>query len=68
MKWAMIQKSPPINELSTQQIKAKTKRTSQGIAIRGHTETEGNLHQLLITWASDNAGLKCWLQENKYVT
>ena len=38
------------------------------MTIRGHTETEGNLHQLLMTWASDDADLKCWLQENKYMS
>ena len=38
------------------------------MAIRGHTETEGNLHQLLMTWASHDADLKCWLQEIKYIS
>ena len=38
------------------------------MVIRGHTETEGNLYQLLMIWASDDADLKCWLQENKYMS
>ena len=36
------------------------------MAIRGHTETEGNLHQLLRGY--DDADLKCWLQEIKYMS
>ena len=38
------------------------------MAIRDHTETEGNLCQLPIIGASDEAGLKCWLQENKHMS
>ena len=83
MKWTMIKNTPPINEqLSTQHKRLQQSRRNafikqlsalkyllrQGMAIRGHTKTEGNLHQLLMTWASDDADLKCWLQENKYMS
>ncbi len=38
------------------------------MAVRGHTEIEGNLQQLLIMWANDNNDLKNWLLENKYLS
>ena len=41
----------------------------QGLAIRGHTELEGNLKQLLIMWSgSSNSERKTWLRENKYMS
>ena len=41
----------------------------QGLAIRGHTELEGNLRQLLMMWAgASNSDLKTWLRENKYMS
>jgi len=37
----------------------------QGMAIRGHTEIEGNLHQLLKVWANDNGDIeKVWENDN----
>ena len=39
-----------------------------GMAIRNHCEVEGNLHQLLLAWASDDDDLKCWSREKKYMS
>ena len=41
----------------------------QGLAVRGHIEVEGNLHQLLVTWSGDhNPHLAEWLKEKKYLS
>ena len=40
--------------------------TLQGIAIRGHTESEGNLHQLMQAWGLENDMLSTYLKENRY--
>lgn len=41
----------------------------QGLAVRGHTELEGNLRQLLIMWDSNGShDLQVWLKENKYMS
>ena len=40
----------------------------QGIALRGHSDMEGNLMQLLLAWAKDCAELKKWVQERKYLS
>ena len=40
----------------------------QGIAIRGHTEAEGNLQQLLNAWTFDDSNMKSWLEANKYLS
>ena len=40
----------------------------QGIAPRGHSEEEGNLRQLLTTWSRDNAVIKSWIEERKYMS
>ena len=31
--------------------------------LRGHSETEGNLVQLLVAWAKECSALKAWLQD-----
>ena len=38
--------------------------TRQGIAIRGHTESEGNLQQRLLMQSSSNEVVKKWLKAN----
>ena len=40
----------------------------QGIALCGHSDMEGSLMQLLLTWAKDCAKLKKWAQERKYLS
>ena len=40
----------------------------QGIAVRGHTEEEGNLFQLLKMWSIGDSNLKHWLREKKYLS
>ena len=42
--------------------------TRQGIAIRGHTESEGNLQQLLKMWSLDSDAIRNWLSENRYTS
>ena len=42
--------------------------TRQGIALRGHTELDGNLHQLLCTWSVDNEVIQSFLRENGYTS
>ena len=40
----------------------------QGLAIRGHDEDEGNLMQLLKLRCEDDAELKTWVSERKYLS
>ena len=40
----------------------------QGLAIRGHQDTEGNLIQLLGLRSEDVPGLKAWLREHRYLS
>lgn len=40
----------------------------QGLAIRGHSENEGNLMQLLLLRCEDNPLLKQWLVAKKYLS
>ena len=69
MKWKIIQQ-PSIDvqfnlQMSTlrasrrqgllNQLRALQYLLRQGIAIRGHTEFEGNLYQLLKVWANNNS-------------
>ena len=39
----------------------------QGIVLRGHSEYEGNLPQLLSAWTVTSAILKHWVKERKYM-
>jgi len=45
------------------QLRALQYLLRQGMAIRGHTEIEGNLHQLLKVWANDYNDIELWLSE-----
>ena len=82
MKWKIIQQ-PSIDvqfnsQMSTlrascrqgllKQLRALQYLLRQGIAIRGHTEVEGNLYQLLKVWANDNSDITHWLSERKYMS
>ena len=40
----------------------------QGIALRGHSEKEGNLYQLLTAWSGDCAAIKSSIDEGKYMS
>lgn len=39
----------------------------QGLAIKGHTEDEGNLSQILKLWMKDSDTVQAWLDEEKYM-
>ena len=43
------------------QLRAIQFLTRQGIALRGHKESEGNLHQLLLMWSKNDEILQTWL-------
>ena len=49
------------------QLEAMKFLLRQSIALRCHSEKEGNLRQLL-TWLKDNAVIKSWIKEGKYVS
>lgn len=80
MKWQMLQATPINTQLSTQLQKLQNSRRQalvkqlhclryllrQGLAIRGHTETEGNLYQLLQLMAVYDSEVVSWLEERKY--
>jgi len=38
----------------------------QGLAIRGHDEFEGNLHQVMVS--RDDGEVKAWVSDNKYMS
>ena len=80
MKWQMLQ-VPPINaQLNTQLQKSQNSRRQalmkqlnclryllwQGLAIRSHAETEGNLYQLLLMVSTQDSEIVSWLKEKKY--
>ena len=50
------------------QLKAIKYLLRQGIAIRGHTELDGNLHQLLLMLGNDCVDVKKWMHEGKYMS
>ena len=82
MKWSARYKPTIAAELSSQLLKLQQLRregllmqlrailflTRQGIAIRGHTESEGNLYQLLKMWSINSDAIKNWLSENRYTS
>ena len=82
MKWKIIQQPSIDMEFSSQMSTLRASRRQgflkqlcalqyllcQGIVIRGHTEVESNLYQLLKVWANDNSDITHWLSERKYVT
>lgn len=82
LKCQMLETAPISQQLSSQLQKEQSYRRQallkqlhclrfllrQGLAIRGHTEVEGNLQQLLIMWSAYDSSLKRWLKENKYLS
>ena len=50
------------------QLRAIQFLTRQGTALRGHKESEGNLHQLLLMWTKNDEILQTWLRENRYTS
>ena len=40
----------------------------QGIALRGHSEREGTLPQLLSAWEGDCDALRQWMKAAKYMS
>ena len=40
----------------------------QGLAVRGHTEKDGNLYQLLLLCSSEDKELKQWITDSKYMS
>ena len=50
------------------QLRAIQFLTRQGIALRGHKESEGNLHQLLLMWSKNDEIVQSWLRENRYTS
>ena len=52
---------------TSEQLEAMKFLLRQGIALRGHSEKEGNLYQLLTAWSGDCAAIKSWIEEGKYI-
>ena len=50
------------------QLRATQFLTHQGIALHGHKESEGNLHQLLLMWSKNDEIVQSWLRENQYTS
>ena len=79
MKWKLLGKPTIVERFSseTQKLQYSQRRAlikpflairylvRQGIALRGHSEIEGNLVQLLHVWANECSDLQSWLRENK---
>ena len=77
LKWNNVRKPSIRQQVDTQvakvqaiRIKGLLKQLSairfllrQGIAVRGHSEEEGNLFQLLTVWSNGDSNLKYWLRE-----
>jgi len=84
IKWCSLNNPSIKEQLSSQVAKIQATRRAgllaqleamrfllrQGIALRGHTEEEGNLPQLLMTISkiSDDAVVKSWLEEGKFMS
>ena len=82
MKWKIIQQPSIDVQFNSQmttlrasrrqgllnQLRALQYLLRQGIAIRGHTEVEGNLYQLLKVWANNNSYITHWQSEGKYMS
>ena len=81
MKWHSRQSTSSIQTLlSTRIAKDQLARRSglikqleamkfllrQGIPLRGHTDDEGNLNQLLVSWSNGNKTIQDWLKERQY--
>ena len=82
MKWQLRNRPTIAAQLSSEVARVQTTRRAgllkqltgmrfllrQGIALRGHSEREGNLPQLLSAWAGDCEVLRQWMKEGKYMS
>ena len=82
LKCHMIQTAPVTNQLVSAAKKEQNERRGafvkqlyclrfllrQGLALRGHKESEGNLYQLLLMWSCSDSNLKQWIKENRYLS
>lgn len=79
-KWVTQERPTIVSQLSTEMNKLQQERragllkqlraiqylTRQGIALQGHDQDEGNLHQLLMAWSHDDEMVKLWMKANRY--
>ena len=82
LKWSNVRKPSIRQPVDTQVAKEQAIRRKgllkqlsairfllrQEIAVRGHTEEEENLFQLLTVWSNGDSNLKYWLREKKYLS
>ena len=82
LKWSNVWKPSIRQQVVTQVAKVQAIRREgllkqlsairfllrKGIAMRRHTEEEGNLFQLLTVWSNGDSNLKYWLREKKYLS
>lgn len=82
LKCQMVQSTPINSLLSSQANKEQCERRQallkqlhclrfllrQGLAIRGHDEIQGNLHQLLLMCSVHDPCLTEWIRDNKYLS
>ncbi len=82
LKCHMVQTTPVSNQLVSAAKKEQSERRDalvkqlhclryllrQGLAIRGHKESEGNLHQLMSMFSYYDSNLKKWMKENRYLS
>ena len=50
------------------QITAMKFLLRQGLALRGHSDTEGNLYQLMRTWSADSEVVASWLKAGRFMS
>ena len=66
---ASVQSGQELNrKLLLKQLSSLRYLLRQGLAIRGHTDYDGNLVQLLMLRSEDCNGLNSWLQNKKYMS
>ena len=82
MKWEAVQNAPISVQLTSQlnkvlacrrhcllkQLSALRYLLRQGLAVRGHTEKDGNLYQLLLLCSSEDKKLKQWITDSIYMS
>ena len=57
-----------INQVFMKELSSLWMLLCQGLSIRGHTEQEGNLMQLLYLRSDDDPRLKEWIKDSKYLS
>lgn len=82
MKWQQLQQPSISSRLNAQtdkllasrrnallwQLKAIRLLLHQGLSLRGHDDTCGNLHQLLVMVSGDCADVKSWIYDKRYMS